>query len=139
MARQPHILWVEDSEDDVFFFARAMYKSSRPLGCNHVWNGAQAIEYLSGYGEYCDRSEYPFPDIIITDLRMPGTDGWAFIRWLRSHPEFRRIPIFVLSSISGDAAVTPEAGHLQFFLKSPGELMWDSLYAELIAFCRAAV
>jgi two-component system, chemotaxis family, chemotaxis protein CheY len=37
------------------------------------------------------------PDIIITDINMPGMDGWAFICQLKSSGYFRSIPIIVLS------------------------------------------
>jgi len=37
-------------------------------------------------------------DLIITDLNMPDMDGFEFIRTLRETPEYRDIPIIVLSS-----------------------------------------
>ena len=37
-------------------------------------------------------------DLIITDLNMPDMDGFEFIRSLRETPEYRDIPIIVLSS-----------------------------------------
>jgi two-component system chemotaxis response regulator CheY len=38
-----------------------------------------------------------FPDVIITDINMPGMDGWAFICQLKFSGYFRFIPIIVLS------------------------------------------
>lgn len=38
-----------------------------------------------------------FPDIIITDINMPGMDGWTFICQLKFSGYFRFIPIIVLS------------------------------------------
>ena len=40
-------------------------------------------------------------DLIITDLNMPDMDGFEFIRTLRETPEYRDIPIIVLSSYDG--------------------------------------
>jgi len=40
-------------------------------------------------------------DLIITDLNMPDMDGFEFIRTLRESPEYREIPIIVLSSMTG--------------------------------------
>jgi two-component system chemotaxis response regulator CheY len=37
-------------------------------------------------------------DLIITDLNMPDMDGFEFMRTLRETPEYRDIPIIVLSS-----------------------------------------
>jgi two-component system chemotaxis response regulator CheY len=39
-------------------------------------------------------------DLIITDLNMPDMDGFEFIRSLRETPEYRDIPIIVLSSMT---------------------------------------
>jgi CheY-like chemotaxis protein len=39
-------------------------------------------------------------DLIITDLNMPDMDGFEFIRTLRETPEYREIPIIVLSSMT---------------------------------------
>lgn len=40
------------------------------------------------------------PDLIVTDLNMPGMDGWRFCRALRSHPcnHLNHIPILVVSA-----------------------------------------
>jgi CheY-like chemotaxis protein len=39
-------------------------------------------------------------DLIITDLNMPDMDGFEFIRSIRDTPEYRDIPIIVLSSMT---------------------------------------
>src|SRR5580692_3548542 len=38
------------------------------------------------------------PDIIQVDIMMPGMDGVEVIRQIRAWPEFRHVPILVLSS-----------------------------------------
>ncbi|MDQ5985210.1 MAG: Sensor histidine kinase RcsC [Syntrophus sp. SKADARSKE-3] len=40
------------------------------------------------------------PDLIITDIYMPGMDGWSFCRLLRSplYPSFNHVPIMVVSA-----------------------------------------
>ena len=65
------------------------------------------------------------PDIIVTDLYMPGIDGWRFCRLLRS-PEFsafNHVPILIVSAtFSGDEAsrITSELG-ANAFLSMPAE------------------
>ena len=63
------------------------------------------------------------PELIITDLYMPGMDGWRFCRLLRSpeYPAFNPIPIFVVSAIfSGEEVVriTADLG-ANAFMASP--------------------
>lgn len=62
-------------------------------------------------------------DVIVTDLHMPGIDGWRFCRLLRSpeYPTFNQVPILVMSAtFSGIDAeqVTADLG-ANAFLSSP--------------------
>jgi two-component system chemotaxis response regulator CheY len=41
-------------------------------------------------------------DLIITDLNMPDMDGFEFIRNLQETPDFRDIPVIILSSITDE-------------------------------------
>ena len=66
--------------------------------------------------------EHP-PDLIITDLYMPGIDGWRFCRLLRSpeYKAFNAVPILVISAtLAGDEAsrITADLG-ANAFLPSP--------------------
>ncbi len=38
------------------------------------------------------------PDLIVSDIRMPGMDGYAFVRNLRASPRSRLIPIIFLTA-----------------------------------------
>ena len=63
------------------------------------------------------------PDLIITDLHMPGIDGWRFCRLLRS-PEYRgfnRVPILIVSATFAgeDVAQVCAATGANAFLPSP--------------------
>lgn len=40
------------------------------------------------------------PDVIITDINMPRLDGFGFIDAVRAQPEYRGIPILVLTTES---------------------------------------
>lgn len=39
------------------------------------------------------------PDLVITDLMMPGVDGFALCRHIRSHSAYHSVPILVLTAI----------------------------------------
>ena len=39
-------------------------------------------------------------DLVITDLNMPNTDGFELIRSLRENPQYRDLPVIILSSLS---------------------------------------
>ena len=44
------------------------------------------------------------PDLILTDVMMPGLDGFALLEKLRDDPELRGVPLIMLSARAGDDA-----------------------------------
>ncbi len=42
------------------------------------------------------------PDCILLDLEMPRMDGFSFLKWLRSQPQYKKTPVIVISSRSLD-------------------------------------
>lgn len=47
-------------------------------------------------------------DLIITDLNMPNMDGFELIRALRENPQYRDLPVIILSSLND--TVSKETG-----------------------------
>src|SRR5881394_1754584 len=100
MNRQPQVLIVEDDDNDAFFVQRAVQKSGiiqLPHICVTV---DDAVSYLEGSGNYSDRRGFPFPNLLVSDLKMPGRNGFDLLRWIRDHPQFQVIPTVILSSSS---------------------------------------
>lgn len=66
------------------------------------------------------------PNLIITDINMPGISGYEFLAQLKSSVLFESIPVFVLSSIenSEEQIKLLELGAADFILKpfNPVEL-----------------
>uniref|UniRef100_A0A7S2UPD1 Transcriptional regulator ycf27 n=1 Tax=Attheya septentrionalis TaxID=420275 RepID=A0A7S2UPD1_9STRA len=55
--------------------------------------------------EVCDKpkaeGELPaVPDAIVSDIRMPGTDGLELLGWIRSHERLARVPVILLTAKS---------------------------------------
>ena len=100
------ILLVEDNADDVLFLERAFRTSTIDTSLRVVTDGAAAIDYLMGQGEYADRSAHPLPALMLLDVNLPAASGFVVLRWLREQPGLRRLPVVMLSSSSQDADVT---------------------------------
>ena len=122
MEKTDTILLVEDSENDVLLMRHAFRKAKVTNRVLELPDGEVAIAYLSGVGEYEDRQRYPLPCIIITDLKMPGVDGFGLLEWLQARPELFRVPKLVLtaSGIESDRKRALELGACAYFVKPNG-------------------
>ena len=98
MPDQAVILLVEDREDDIFLIRRSFEKGGINNPLQVVRDGEEAISYLEGLGRYRNRDEYPLPDLILLDLKMPRIDGFEVLRWIRRQPGLATIRVVVLTS-----------------------------------------
>tara|TARA_R110002072_G_scaffold302999_1_gene490985 strand:- start:2337 stop:2795 length:459 start_codon:yes stop_codon:yes gene_type:complete len=99
----PHekpILIVEDLQPDARLIARSMKKARIINPLQFVTDGQQAIEYLSGEGNYSDRNTHPLPVLVLLDLKLPKRDGFEVLEWTRQQEGLKRLPIVVLTSSS---------------------------------------
>jgi CheY-like chemotaxis protein len=92
-------LLVEDDPHDAYLVEHE-FRRNRHLRLIHVGDARAAVRYLTGEGEYGDRKQYPLPQVILLDLKMPGLSGFEFLEWLHSESpgEQRLIPVIVMSS-----------------------------------------
>src|SRR5579883_3137211 len=81
------LLMADDSREDAMFVKRALDKSGVAKFFHSVLDGSQMIAYLKGQGDYADREAFPFPNVLLCDIKMPGMDGFKVLRWLQDHPE----------------------------------------------------
>jgi CheY-like chemotaxis protein len=91
------VLLVEENPDDVVLVHSVLKKSKFEHALFFVSDGEQAIKYLQGEDLYGDRKRFPLPAIMLLDLAMPGKDGFEVLAWVRSHEEFKRLPVTVFT------------------------------------------
>ena len=120
------ILLVEDDENDVFFFKRAM-KLAGILNPLHVApDGRQAIDYLKGTGAYADRTEFPLPSLVLLDLKLPHVMGLDVLKWIRAQPGLQSVIVIVFTSskLAPDIDTAYRLGANSYVAKpsSPGSL-----------------
>lgn len=113
------VLLVEDDSADVLFMRRAWKLAGHPVSLVVVDDGEKAVEYLSGAGPYADRDKYPFPSLVVLDLKIPLLPGLDVLAWIRQNPGIRNLPVVVLTSSEepGDVSRARELGVSDYFLK----------------------
>ncbi len=91
------ILYVEDNPLDVELTMEA-FKEKKIANQVVVANdGVEALEYLRLEGRFKDRKAGN-PGFILLDLKMPRMDGLEFLEIIKKEPQFKRIPVIMLTS-----------------------------------------
>jgi CheY-like chemotaxis protein len=97
MQHWPTILLVDDDADDVLLFRYALGESPLYAELRVVRDGLEAVKYLSGYGVFWNRAEFPMPGIVLLDLNMPGISGLKVLRWIRRQRSLCDLPVVVFT------------------------------------------
>jgi CheY-like chemotaxis protein len=92
------ILLVEDNEDDVFLMRRALQGARVANPLQVVEDGQEAVDYLSGNGNFADRERYPLPAVVFLDLKLPYISGHDVLAWIRQQKELESLVVIVLTS-----------------------------------------
>jgi len=95
--RELGLLLVDDDENDRILLQHAFEKLNVGYRIQPLPNGGEAISLIKGEGVYADRKAHPFPSFILTDLKMPGGDGFEILAYLKAHPEILIVPVVMLS------------------------------------------
>lgn len=97
-----HILLVEDNPMDVALTLDAFREANLSQHIHTVNSGQAALDYLFGADPYGNRDQYPLPNLVLLDLKLPGIDGHEVLRRIKGAPQIRRVPIVVLTSSQTD-------------------------------------
>jgi two-component system chemotaxis response regulator CheY len=63
--------------------------------------GYQVVEAVDGIEAY-EKAQSQMFDLVLTDQNMPRLDGLGLTRKLRDHPQFKTVPILMLTTESSD-------------------------------------
>ena len=111
----PQVLIADDDSNQIVLLQVAIQKASLPVGSFRFFSdGSPLKQYLENMPGSSTK-----PDLLLTDLNMPGMDGFEIINWVRAHPLFANLPIVVMSSSSEpeDQERAMELGCNRFLIK----------------------
>jgi len=92
------ILIVEDDENDLVFLKMAMKKVGLTNPVQVAKDGQEVLDYFQGNVKFADRSEFPFPYLVLLDLKLPYVMGLDVLTWIRAQPQFKSTIVIVLTS-----------------------------------------
>lgn len=88
----------DDDENDIKLLRRAFQKAGIDTPIAAVRDGEEAIHYLQGDKPYADRDTFPIPALLLLDLKMPRTDGFEVLEWLRQQSGLKQMLVVVMTS-----------------------------------------
>jgi CheY-like chemotaxis protein len=115
------ILQVEDDPNDVFLFQHAMTKAGVANPVQVATDGQQAIDYLQGAGKFADREKFPFPSLVLLDLKLPYVMGLEVLKWIRQQPGTALTVLMLTASGEEADIVTAYRLGANGFLTKPSE------------------
>ncbi|MBL8624680.1 MAG: response regulator transcription factor [Myxococcales bacterium] len=77
------------------------------------------LRILAGGAALLDELASPPADVVVCDVMMPAVDGFAVCRAVRAHPQWRYVPVILLTALGDRDAIVAglEAGADEFVTK----------------------
>jgi CheY-like chemotaxis protein len=91
--RKYKIIIVENDEDEQMFMKEGFDDSGSFEILAQLKNGDMLLEWLEEHPDI-------IPDLILSDLNMPGKNGYDIIREIKAHPVYHKVPVIITSTSS---------------------------------------
>jgi CheY-like chemotaxis protein len=91
MPKKIKILIVEDNEDERLFMKKGFTQSGLYEITGEAENGNEMLELLN---------KSSLPDVIISDLNMPGRNGYEVIMDVKTNSRYSQIPVIIITTAS---------------------------------------
>ncbi|MBL7872134.1 MAG: response regulator [Cyclobacteriaceae bacterium] len=96
--QEVEILIVEDNLADAELTIRTLKKQKLANNLIHLEDGAKALDFIFGRGEFSGRNINQIPKVILLDLKMPKVNGLEVLEKLKLDPQMKSIPVVILTS-----------------------------------------
>ena len=92
------ILLIEDNPDDEALTLRAFRMNNIRNEVVVASDGARALDYLFGTGEFAGRDVGDLPQVVLLDINLPKLHGLEVLRRIRADERTRTLPVVILTS-----------------------------------------
>ena len=96
------ILLIDDRASDAKLFEHALEQAGTRVKLYWVASAEEGLEYLKQEGRFAGAGRVR---LVVSDLSMPGMDGFEFLTRVQKTPALASIPVVILSSSLSPADV----------------------------------
>jgi len=127
------ILLVEDNKSDAMLTIRALKKHNLANNLIHLIDGAQALDFVFGRGEFLGRDIGNKPKVIFLDIKMPKLSGLEVLKAIKADERTKAIPIVMMTSSKEevDIVASYELGANSYVVKPVGFENFSKTIVEL--------
>ncbi len=127
------ILLVEDNQSDAKLTIRTLKKHHLANNLIHLSDGAQALDFIFGKGEYEGRDITNKPNVIFLDIKMPKVNGLEVLRTIKNDERTKSIPVVMMTSSKEeqDIVESQKLGANSYVVKPVGFDNFSKAVAEL--------
>ncbi|ANE50430.1 response regulator [Flavisolibacter tropicus] len=92
------LIIVENDEDEQFFMKEGFDVAGVFEIVSQLKNGDALFEWL-------EEHKPSLPDVILSDLNMPGKNGYDILEGIKADPAYRHIPVIITSTSSAKVMI----------------------------------
>ncbi|TCJ19347.1 response regulator [Flaviaesturariibacter flavus] len=124
------IILVENDDDEQLFMKDSFQRAGVFELLTVASNGEELLEWIS--------KNSTRPDLVLTDLNMPGMNGMDILGAFRDDPRLRGIPVVITSTSSTPSIIDKcmDAGAANYMVKPDTFIQYDPFVKELYQFMK---
>ena len=127
------VMLVTDNPEDERLILGAFQKNDIVNKVLVARDGAEALDYLFGSGNYADRDTNKMPHVILLDLNLQKIDGLEVLRRLHNNERTNLVPLVAFTSSEDDRDLTDyyQFGVNSFIRKPTDPAQFDEIIRQL--------
>jgi len=94
----PFVLLIAEDNPDDRLLLEHVWTGKPDVQLFFVEDGEELMDFILHQGQYAQMEFVPRPSLILLDLRMPRKNGFEVLEELKTHPDWKAIPIVVTTT-----------------------------------------